>query len=119
MLKEFTAPIQAFTLVQAAHARLHEVNARYANLEEAFIQAEARHAIDSEVLRASLRRAEQLLQEQYDHGFVAGLKYSAIYSFSDNTPFVRMYAKERHARNMWRGISKRFRMIVADVRLRL
>jgi len=59
---------------QAELARLRE---RCDFLERRLRAAESRHGADTDVLRQALRRADTLCQEQWDCGFVAGLKKAA------------------------------------------
>ena len=40
-------------------------------------RAEASHRVELDALRASVRKASEMMQEQFDHGFVAGLKEAA------------------------------------------
>ena len=58
-------------------AELEAARARCDGLERELSEAEARHRSDTELLRQALRKADTLLQEQYDTGFVAGLKQAA------------------------------------------
>jgi len=62
---------------QAVQQRLEQLDSRCKATQAALEQAESQHATEVEVLRASLRRAESLLHEQWEHGFVAGLKQAA------------------------------------------
>ena len=58
----------------AVQAQLEEVGQERDALADALRQVEGRHKLEMEGLRLSLRRAEHLLQEQYDSGFISGLK---------------------------------------------
>ena len=61
----------------AVQAQLKEVGQERDSLADALRQVEGRHKLEMEGLRLSLRRAEHLLQEQYDSGFISGLKQAA------------------------------------------
>ena len=61
----------------AVQAQLEEVGQERDALADALRQVEGRHKLEMEGLRLSLRRAEHLLQEQYDSGFISGLKQAA------------------------------------------
>ena len=61
----------------AVQAQLEEVGQERDSLADALRQVEGRHKLEMEGLRLSLRRAEHLLQEQYDSGFISGLKQAA------------------------------------------
>ena len=47
-------------------------------LQQVFRQAEESHRVELEVLRQSVRRASEMVGEQYDKGFVEGLKQAAM-----------------------------------------
>ena len=47
---------------------------RCVKLQKALADAERRHNAECELLRLSLRKAEALLPEQWESGFVQGLK---------------------------------------------
>ncbi len=61
----------------AAGAQLGAALDRASRLERSLVSAEARHAQDVAMLRASLRKAESLVQEQWETGFAAGLRRAA------------------------------------------
>jgi hypothetical protein len=69
-----TARKEARDAVQTQLAQTIEERDR---LAAALRQAEAAHRSELEILRTSVRKASELLQEQYDNGFVNGLKQAA------------------------------------------
>ena len=62
---------------EAVRAHLNASYEERSRLRTALSTAEAMHRLEVEALRASLRKASELMQEQYDKGFVMGLKEAA------------------------------------------
>ena len=62
---------------EAVRAHLNAAYEERSRLRTALSAAEAMHRLEVEALRASLRKASELMQEQYDKGFVMGLKEAA------------------------------------------
>jgi len=67
----------------AVQEQLAQTIAERDQLAAALRQAETVHHTELEALRGSLRKAAELLQEQYDQGFVSGLKQAAQAFASD------------------------------------
>lgn len=67
----------------AVQEQLAQTIAERDRLAAALRQVEAVHRSELEALRGSLRKAAELLQEQYDQGFVSGLKQAAQAFASD------------------------------------
>ena len=65
-------------------SQLASVTAERDQLASTLRRAEVTHREELEALRLSVRRASEMLQEQYDRGFVHGLKKAALALWPEN-----------------------------------
>ena len=81
---------------EAVRAHLNASYEERSRLRTALSTAEAMHRLEVEALRASLRKASELMQEQYDKGFVMGLKEAAS-ALAPTTASATSVARVEHA----------------------
>ena len=81
---------------EAVRAHLNASYEERSRLRTALSTAEAMHRLEAEGLRASLRKASELMQEQYDKGFVMGLKEAAS-ALAPTTAPATSAARVEHA----------------------
>lgn len=69
---------------ESVASQLASVTAERDQLASTLRRAEVTHREELEALRLSVRRASEMLQEQYDRGFVHGLKKAALALWPEN-----------------------------------